>query len=124
MIANQLGFDLEPGFQPIRGPAEWRASKLIEHGFSTTSPEVHHAVIFSSFLAARAKVATADELLCDLSPLHQLAHRREFRTGNARLIRPKPKALLAKIQDLEAVIPGLPPHHVEMTLPPRRLRRA
>lgn len=69
--------------------------------------DVLHSICYLSFIAAQHKVATAEELTGDGSPLHELAHYLgagpNIRGGTMRQV------VMDRILWLESIIPGMPP---------------
>jgi len=102
-IAEKRGFR---NVRRKRGPVkEMRPSVLAEQR-GLDDPSILHAVCFIGFLAARSGTVTAEDLVADDSPLHELGHYlhggENMRGGNmtARVIE--------RFRWLEKRTPGLP----------------
>lgn len=98
--------------KPFQGEVkDMRASVYAErHGLE--DPAVFHTVCYLGFLAARSGVVTAEELVCDGSALHELAH--YFAGVRNRKGKRQSRLVMDAILALEARIPGVPPRSVEI----------
>ena len=114
-IAKQFDFNFNGQWTSLSPPCEMRPSKYLKRfnpDFILRRPEMMHAVVFLSFLAARAKLMTPEMLLSDASAVHELVHYNEF--SNAPFAGRAIEYITAKLLALEAVIPGLPPESVDL----------
>lgn len=110
-ICAQLGFE-EPK-RAREAPSEFRVSRLARSASNgLASADVFHTLCYLSTLAGRAGVATAEELVGDGSPLHELSHYLGL-GGKVRYGRMREFAL-ERIAWLESIIPGMPPAEVEL----------
>ena len=110
-ICGRLGFE-EP--KPARKtPSEFRVSRLAaSDGLAST--DVFHTLCYLSTLAARAGSATAEQLVGDGSPLHELSHYLGL-GGNVRHGQMR-EIVLKRIAWLEGIILGMPPSEVDLPI--------
>src|SRR5690348_7551478 len=110
-IADARGFGVA---KPYSGPKlrEFRPSRLAaKKGLG--SHDVFHSLCYVAFLAAKSGVVTAEELVCDGSALHELAH---------ALIAPRARGgkqaeiAIEAMRNLERKTPGVPPDDVDMVI--------
>ncbi len=109
-IAKQFDFNFMGGWS-FSLPPELRPSKFLKRfdpDFILRRPELMHAAVFLSFLAARAKFMTPDMLLNDTSAVHELVHYTEFGNGFGL------DYMRGRLLALEKMIPGLPPESVDL----------
>lgn len=107
------------GFGKVRKlsnpPKEFRPSRQATWEGGLSRPDVLHSLCYLSFLAARSGVATAEQLVGDDSPLHELAHYLgagdNIRGGNFRTY------VIERLRWLESIIPGMPPNDVVLEHP-------
>jgi hypothetical protein len=109
-ICAKLGFEAP---KPAKPPAEFRVSRIAAHASNGLAcADVFHTLCYLSTLAGRAGVATAEDLVGDGSPLHELSHYLglggKVRGGRMR------DFLLRRIEWLESIIPGMPPAEVDL----------
>lgn len=111
-IADQRGM----GFVKLaNGPRkEFRPSILAQLPGGWSRPDVLHSLCYIGFLAARHGLVTAEQLVADGSPLHELAH---YLTSPNMRGGKMGATLEARVAWLESLVPGMPPADATLTLP-------
>lgn len=109
-IARRLRFG---EVKPItRAVTEYRPSRLADLPGGLARADVLHSLCYLSTLAARAGVVTAEQLVEDGSPIHELAHYLgcgpNIRGGKQR------EYLIERLRWLESIIPGMPPNDIDL----------
>lgn len=93
---------------------EFRPSMLATLPGGWGRADVLHSLCYLGFLAARHGVATAEQLVGDDGPLHELAH---FLAGPNMRAGKMREHLESRVAWLEGAIPGMPPAGEELILP-------
>lgn len=108
----------ERGMGPVSaaGPQkEFRPSVLATLPGGWARPDVLHSICYLGFLAGRHGLVSAEQLVGDDGPLHELAHflsmGEKVRHGKMR------QHLEARVAWLESIVPGMPPPGISLKLP-------
>lgn len=110
VIAETRGFQgkVKKVSRPV---SEFRPS-VIAKRYGLGHPDVFHSLCYVSFLAARSGVVSAEQLVADESPLHELSHwvvgGDNMRGGNFGTY------VISRMEWLESLVPGIPPHDVHI----------
>ena len=116
-IARTRGFDPPKKYRGM--VREFRPSILAMLPGGLLRPDVFHSTCYIAFLAARSQVVSAEQLVCDGSPLHELSH---YHHGgpNTRGGKQMDRTIEA-LRWLEDITPGIPPHEL-LLMPPAIMR--
>lgn len=93
---------------------EFRPSVLAKLPGGWARPDVLHSLCYLGFLGARHGLVTAEQLVGDDGPLHELAH---YLSGPNMRGGKMLAHLEQRVRWLESVIPGMPPTNARLLMP-------
>ena len=114
--AAAIASDADMG--PITGTAkarkEFRPSILATLRGNWFRPDVLHSLCYIGFLAARHRLVSAEDLVGDDGPLHELAH---YLSGPNMRGSKMHAHLESRVRWLEELVPGMPSKSIILKLP-------